>query len=279
VRRSFAGLFFGMAFTCACLAISGFVLQRTAFSPSNTESSAGVILGDSELELELVTLIAEAAAPSIPAGTFPGTPDAPSPALVAQYVADNVLNTDAGADLVAGFLRDAHAKLIGDTDENPTITAAQMVQIVRNEAVSNIPPIVIIVPRVSALAIAKDVTSWLVPILALAALALLVMCFLAHPERGALIRTLGLGLLVLAALILLFAYVIPKLVPTLLTDSVWARIPPRLADQALPLTIGAVLVLTGGGLALFVLSSRMGRSRRWSTPVSTYRYREERNWS
>src|SRR5688500_15980063 len=126
VRRSFAGLFFGMAFTCACLAISGFVLQRTAFSPSNTESSAGVILGDSELELELVTLIAEAAAPSIPAGTFPGTPEAPSPALVAQYVADNVLNTDAGADLVAGFLRDAHAKLIGDTDENPTITAAQM---------------------------------------------------------------------------------------------------------------------------------------------------------
>jgi len=40
-----------------------------------------------------------------------------------------------------------------------------------------------------------------------------------------------------------------------------------------------VLLLTGGGLALFVLSSRIGRSRRWSTPVSTYRYREERNWS
>ena len=72
---------------------------------------------------------------------------------------------------------------------------------------------------------------------------------------------------------------IPKLVPTLLTESVWARIPPRLADQALPLTLGSVLVLTGGGLALFVASSRMGRGRRWSTPVSTYRYREERNWS
>jgi hypothetical protein len=279
VRRSFAGLFFGIAFTCACLAICGFVLQRTAFSPSNTERSADVILDDSELEQELVALIAEAAAPAIPAGTFPGTAEAPTPAQVAQYVSDNVLNTDAGAELVAGFLRDAHAKLIGDTDEDPTITSAQIVQIVRNEAAAGLNPITIPVPRVAALAIAKDITSWLVPILALAALAFLVLCFLAHPERAALIRTLGLGLLVLAALILLFAYVIPKLVPTLLTDSVYARIPPRLADQALPLTIGAVLVLTGGGLALFVASSRMGRSRRWSTPVSTYRYREERNWS
>ena len=90
---------------------------------------------------------------------------------------------------------------------------------------------------------------------------------------------LGLGLLVMAALVLLFAYVIPKLVPTLLTDSVYARIPQRLADQALPWTIASVLVLTGGGLALFAASSRMGRGRRWSTPVSTYRYREERNWS
>src|SRR5215212_9417017 len=50
VRRSFAGLFFGMAFACACLAISGFVLQRTAFSPSNTEDSAKVVLDDAALE-------------------------------------------------------------------------------------------------------------------------------------------------------------------------------------------------------------------------------------
>ena len=60
VRRSFAGLFFGMAFTCACLAISGFVLQRTAFSPVEHRGVApSVVLGDSELEHELVTLIAD----------------------------------------------------------------------------------------------------------------------------------------------------------------------------------------------------------------------------
>ena len=85
--------------------------------------------------------------------------------------------------------------------------------------------------------------------------------------------------LTLATLVLLFGFVIPKFVPPLFTDSVWARVPPRLADDSLPLTIGAVLVLVGGGLALFVVSTRMSRSRRWSQPVSTYRYREERNWS
>jgi hypothetical protein len=292
VRRSFAGLFFGLAFMCACLAISGFVLSRTAFSPSNTEESAGVVLGDAAVEQELVDRIAAVAAPQIPPGGIPGALGQPTPQNVSDFITQHVLSTSDGKELLSGILRNAHAKLIGDecvTDDgaapacdaegNPQITGEQMVQIVRNESVAGVAPIVLEVETVGALEVAKDITSWLVPILALAALAFLVLCFLAHPERAALIRTLGLGLLVLAALILLFAYVIPKLVPTLLTDSVWARIPPRLADDSLPLTLGAVLLLTGGGLALFVASSRMGRSRRWSTPVSTYRYREERNWS
>jgi hypothetical protein len=267
-----------MAFTCACLAICGWVLQRTAFSPSNTEDSAKIVLDDSALEAALIDAIADAAAPQLP--PFPGAPDRPpTPDEVAQYIEANVLNTSAGAELVAGILRDAHAKLIGDSEENPVITSAQMVQITRYEAAAAVPPVELPVPRVGSLAVAKDVTSWLVPVMALATVVFLVLCFLAHPEKAVLVRTLGLGLLVLAALILVFGYVVPKLVPTLLTDSVWARIPPRLADQALPITIGAVLLLTGGGLALFVASSRMGRGRRWSTPISTYRYREERSWS
>ena len=277
---------------CACVAISGFVLQRTAFSPSNTESSAGVVLGDAAVEQELVDRIAVAAAPQIPPGGIPGAAGQPTPQNVSDFITQHVLNTGEGTELLSGILRNAHAKLIGDecvaredgsaacdAEGNPQITGQQMVQIVRNESVAGVEPIVLEVETVGALEVAKNITRWLVPILAFAALAFLVLCFLAHPERAALIRTLGLGLLVLAALILLFAYVIPKLVPTLLTDSVWARIPPRLADDSLPLTLGAVLLLTGGGLALFVASSRMGRSRRWSTPVSTYRYREERNWS
>jgi hypothetical protein len=118
-----------------------------------------------------------------------------------------------------------------------------------------------------------------VPICAIASLLFFALCFLARPEKPALIRTLGIGLVVLAALTLVFAWIIPRFVPPLLSDSVWARMPSRLADGALPLTLAAALLLTGAGLAMFVGSARMGRSRRWSQPVSTYRYREERRWS
>lgn len=271
MRRSFAGLFFGVAFTCACLAISGFLLQRTAFSPDNTADSASVILGDSAVKQELITVIVDAAAPTLAASGVPRDEVLATVTLVAE--------TKAGAALLADILRDAHAHLIGDTDEPVQITGPQMVQVVRNDAVVELPPVTLPVPRVGALETAKDVVTWVMPVTAIAAIVFLILCFFAHPERTALLRTLGLGLIVLAALVVVFGYLLPKLVPPLLTDSVWAGIPPRLADDALPLILGAALVLVGAGLALFVGSARMGRSRRWSAPVSTYRYREERRWS
>ena len=36
VRRSLAGLLFGAAFVCACLAVAGFLVDRTVFSPGDT---------------------------------------------------------------------------------------------------------------------------------------------------------------------------------------------------------------------------------------------------
>lgn len=275
VRRSFAGLFFGVAFTCACIAISGFLLQRTAFSPANTRSSAAVILQDKAVRDELGRLVVDATAPTL------GDPATGTPLSQAQVndVVSLVLASNAGAELVGDVLYDVHATLIGDSDEPVQITGPQLVTIVRDERVALLPPVGIDVPHLSVLDTAKSTVGWLVPITAIAAVVFLLLCFLAHPERSALLRTLGLGLIVLAALVLVFGYVLPKVVPPLLTDSPWAQVPPRLADDALPFLLGLAVVLVGAGLALFVGSARMGRNRRWSTPVSTYRYREERSWS
>ncbi len=55
----------------------------------------------------------------------------------------------------------------------------------------------------------------------------------------------------------------------------WANIPAQLADDSLPLLIGLELVLIGGALAIFAGTGMVQRRRRWSTPVSTYRYNEE----
>ncbi|MEQ1704039.1 MAG: hypothetical protein ABMA25_28360, partial [Ilumatobacteraceae bacterium] len=59
----------------------------------------------------------------------------------------------------------------------------------------------------------------------------------------------------------------------------WAGLPAALADDSLGLLVGLELLLVGGALALLAGTGAMRRRQRWSTPVSTYRYQEERSWS
>jgi hypothetical protein len=272
VRRSLAGLLFGVGFACACLALSGLLLERTAFSADHAADSAYAVLQDDTLQAEVVRAIS--------AGT--ATQIYPTDAAAAATITENigiVTRTEVGSELLAELVRDAHAQVIGSSDDPVVISPAELVQIVRDERAVTLPPLTLDVPRVGALAVTASVLGWLVPISGIAAIVLFVLCFLARPERPALIRTLGFGLWVLAASLIVFGYVVPRFVPTLLDDSPWARIGPALAADSLVFVIGVALVLSVFGLALFTMSNRMGRSRRWSTPVSTYRYREERRWS
>jgi hypothetical protein len=101
----------------------------------------------------------------------------------------------------------------------------------------------------------------------------------AHPERSALFRSLGLGLLVLAVLAALLGYVVPKFLVPALGDTPYAGIPAALADDFLPKLIALDLLLIGAGLGLLASTGLMRRRKRWSTPVNTYRYQEERRWS
>ena len=69
-------------------------------------------------------------------------------------------------------------------------------------------------------------------------------------QRAALLKSLALGLLLLAALTALLGYVIPKLIIPLLSASPWANVPARLADDSLPPPIGMEILLVGGAPAL-----------------------------
>ena len=272
VRRSLAGLLFGIAFAFACLAISGYLLQRTALSPSRTAGAAATVLEDVEIQREAVRVVADATADQM----YPGDPT--GAAIVRQNIAI-VASLPLGAQFYGPVLEDIHRVLIGERDGPVTISPEQLVQITRDERAAALPPLSIDLPRVGALAAIDSILGWLVPLSALAALVFFVLCFLARPERAALFRTLGIGLVALAALAIIFSYLIPKFLPPVLDESPWARMPSRLADDALGLTLFAAFVLAGAGVGLFLASTRMGRSKRWSTPVSTYRYREERSWS
>ena len=272
VRRPLASLLFAIAFVLAGIALGGWLLERTALSPHRVAVSPGTVLADAPLRKELVHLITDATAKAM----YPN--DANSQVRVLATV-EQVVSIPAGAPLFAKVLEDAHAHLIGQTKAPVVVSPEQLVEIVRDQHAAAVPPLQLTVPRVSAFAGLRSALDTLVPICAIASAVFFLVALLSRPERDVLCASLGVGLLAMAVVIVLFAFVIPAYVPPLFDKSVWTHIPTGLAKGRVVFTIitAALFAIVGG--VLYSASTRMRRSRRWSTPVSTYRYREERRWS
>jgi hypothetical protein len=269
VRRSLAGLLFGLASIVGSLAVSGFWLQFTAFSPGHTRGAAAAVLEDKDIKNELAKVIAEATAAQLP--------EIPPVELQARIL--QVANTDAGAKLLADLVADAHSRLIGTRDQPVQITSQQLVEIVRDERAMVVPTIILPVPKVAALSAIRQTLNWLVPIAGGLAVLLIVLGFAAHPEKSELMQSLAFLLFGMALLLLIIGYVIPSFVVPLFSDNVWVGAVPRLARDSLPLLLALVLLLCGGGLACLAGASASKRRDRWSQPIRRTSYREERRWS
>lgn len=267
MRRTLAGLIFGIAYVCASVAISGWLLQRSAFDPGRTGDLADVVLQDNRIKTEITNTIADAAADQR------GLDKAATRQIVAS-----VASTPQGAAFLGKVLHDAHARMIGQLKGPVRITGQQMVQLVRNQVVGDIPSITLPVPRISALDTIRRILRWTIPFTALFAVGFFVIGFMLHPNRVALMHSLGYGMLLLALLIVVLGYAVPRFALPALSDSMWADVPARLANDSLPLLVGLAVVLGGGGMILLVGNGLLRRRRRWNAPVSTYRYREERSW-
>ena len=153
-----------------------------------------------------------------------------------------------------------------------------MVQLVRNEIVGDMPSVTLPVTRVTALDRIRRILRWTIPFTALFAIGFFVIGFMLHPNRSALVHSLGYGMVLLALLIAVLGYIVPRFVVPSFSDSIWADVPARLANDSLPLLVGLAILLGGGGLMLLLGTGLLRRRRRWNAPVSTYRYREERRW-
>lgn len=269
VRRSLAGLLFGLASIVGSLAVSGFWLQYTAFSPGHTRSTAAAVLEDTDIKNELARVIAEATAPQLPDT---------SPVAIQQLVVQ-VANTNQGASLMAGIVADAHAHLIGADDKPVQISPEQLVQVVRDERAGVLPAVTLPIPRVAALSAIRQILKWLVPIAGGIAVVLIILGFAAHPEKAELLRSLGFLFFGMALLLVVIGYVVPAFVVPLFSDNVWISAVPRLARNSLPLLIGMTLLLCGAGLGCLAASSASKRRDRWSQPIRRDSYREERRWS
>jgi len=277
VRRSLAGLLFGFASMFASLALSGFWLQYTAFSPDHTRSAAKAVLQDSEIKDEIASLIASATVAQLNQEvpqTFPTIDTEP----VRQLVFDN-LRTAEGAALMQDVIADSHARLIGLRDEPVEITPEQMVPLVGNQVAMAAPIVELPIDEVGALSTMREVLKWLVPIAAGLAVILLLLGFFAHPEKAELLRSLGILFLGMALLLVVIGYVVPTLVLPLLTNNVWIGAVPKLAADSLPFLLGLTLVLVGAGIGCLAGASASRRRDRWSQPVRRTQYREERRWS
>ena len=276
MRRTLAGLLFGLAYACATLAISGFLLQRTAFNPDNSSAAAGVILGDNAIRAQLVSAIIDnSSTPVIPDDVA----NRPLEIERLRRLIAKVAQHPDGQPYFAQIVHDAHARLIGDHPGPVEITGEELVSITRTQRAATTTTFVLSVPEVTALAITNHVTDWLVPILAIAAVVLLLAGLSTHPEKESMLKTLAVGMVVLALTSLIMGYLVPKFAIPALSKSVWAHIPARLADEQLPLVIGMMVVLILGAFLAVAGSGMMRRQRRWSQPISTYRYSEERRWS
>lgn len=275
VRRSLAGLLFGFASIVGSLALSGFWLQFTAFSPDRTRSAAEAVLEDGDIKNEIARLIANNTVMQLNASTATVGID-PEP--VRQLVFDN-LKTAQGANLMADVVADAHARLIGSSDKLVQITPEQMVPLVGNEVAMSAPTITLPVEKVAALSVMRETLKWLVPIAAGLALVLVLLGFAAHPEKPELFRSMGVMLLGMALLLVVIGYIVPTLILPLLTKNVWVGAVPRLAADSLPLLAGLTLLLVGAGVGCLAGASASRRRDRWSQPIRRTSYREERRWS
>lgn len=270
VRSTLAGLLFGLAYAFASLTLSGFFLQRAAFDPDNSSGAVDIVLEDPALKKELVDFVVD--------NTAGPLTDSPKQIEALRATVNLVVDHPEGQKFFAGIIHDAHAHLIGDQTGPVTVTGVDLVPIVRSEGVGDIPPVILPVPRVAALAIANKILDWLVPIGGILTVLLFLLGITAHPDRDTALRWLAYGLILVGLVVALLGYVVPKFVVGLASDSVWANIPGRMADAALPLLIGLELVLIGGALGIFAGSGMVKRRRRWNAPINTYRYTQDRGW-
>jgi hypothetical protein len=269
VRRSLAGLLFGLAAIVGSLTVSGFWLKVTAFSPARTKSAIGTVLQDTELKNEVARQIALATAPQLP--------EIQPVDLQARII--QVANNKQGAQLLAQIISDAHAKLIGATDKPVLVTPEQLVQVVRDERAELVPTLNLDVPTLAPLSTMREVLQWLVPIGGGVTAILIVLGVLAHPEKNELFQALAFLFFGLAVLLVIIGYVVPSFVVPAFTDNVWANALPRLARDQLSLLVGLILLLVIAGLACLLGSLSTRRRDRWSQPVRRTPYREERRWS
>jgi hypothetical protein len=261
-------LLFFVAAVCLALAAGGWFLQRIAFDTHRSGELARVVLKDEGIRTQIATTAAQATAATLGV-----------PVEQVQATVDGYARTREGAELMGQIVSDAHARLIGERDTPVQITAAQLVQLTRNERVGNVPPIELPVEQVGVLDTVRRTLGWAVPVAAIVGGVALLLGLIAHPRKADAVFGIGMFCIIAGVVSMLLGYVVPVHVIPALTDNIWAPAIPAIAEYVLPLVIVVSVVLVAAGLALMMGAAAARRRKLWSSPVAIHRYGDQHRWS
>lgn len=268
-------MLFIVAAVLLALAAGAWWMQRVAFDAELSHKLATAVFDHDDLRDEVAGAIGTATAAPLGRTAEQMTTEIVSsfPGLVGDPQARGVLSD---------IIDQAHQFAIGERDDPVTITGPQMVPIVRNQVVADVPTITLPVEEISWLSLTRTVVSILVPVSAVLGLIGIVLGVLAHPTRADVVFGLGVFFVGAAVAAFLLGYVVPAYAVPALTDDGWADVVPTVAESQRGV-IGAVAVaaaLVGCALVFGSAGARRRKSKGWSAPVRQTRYNtEQRQWS
>jgi hypothetical protein len=249
------------------IAFGSWWLRTSVLTASSSVGATEAILNNEQIRGEITAIVSAATADRL---SQPATE-------IAKFI-EPILDSRAGAAMMADIIAAGHARLIGENPEPLRIAGSQMVEIVRDEVVMDLPPVTIPIAEVTALSTVKKVLWWTTLVPGIIALLAIGFAIFARPERrdlqiGATTVTLG-----LAVSLALFGLVIPIWGLTAFSESTWIAVIPQLAQRTLLIEIPVILAFTVLGLTSLITTGSRPRRNQWASPISSGRYASSRNW-
>lgn len=269
MQRSLSGILFLVAAILIGIAAGLWWMNFTALSPNSTTGNSQAILSDDEIRAEITTVVAAATA-----GELDQTP-----AEVALLV-DQVLRSRPGAAVAAEITRAGHERLLGLSAEPVRISGPQLVELVRDQRVGDLPGVTLPVAEVPMLGFIERWLGWLLIVLVSLAVIAFVGGLVVRPERIDITRGLAELLISLGVNLVLFGFLLPYLILPAVDDTTWIGAISRLAARTFLLEFLVAIVLIVGGVMVWMRTQGGDRRSNWSPSGGAVRFgATERRWS
>ena len=239
MRRGSALFLLHAGLALATVALSAWLVRRTALEPSRTAEVADAVLESPELRTEISRQVSERV----------GEQTGADPRDVEPAV-DNALEQEDVARMLADTITAAHRRLLDSDAPPPTIDTTAM-SVLSNGALPE--QFELDVPTIGFLDTARRAIDAALPFVAIAAALLALAGIAMHPNPPRAVCQVGYWMVAATLVQVLVGFLIPVVIVPAATDSPWADIVATAVKAYGSTLIGTFAgVLGGGGVALLV---------------------------